>query len=171
MNNHDKLPPTRFACGTDVNYQLPVELARKRYLPKSSSTIPQADFRDAFSPDHTYKYKAPGPIYQNGTLFDFPDSAWRPRSKIWVPDDFPRCRSDQGRYYYNRTNEPKSPVTYAVWSMGPDPRSPKFPMQDGSDAIDESLLPVPRRFWLVRSGDTGLITHMKSRKGLIYTSP
>ena len=173
MNNHSRLPPTRFACGTHVNYQLPVELAATRYLPRSASLIPQAQWQDPFDPDHTYKYRAPGPIYQNGTLFDFPqpDKAWKPRGKIWVPDDFPTCKSEEGRYYCNRADEPRSPVAYAVWSVGPDPESPKFPRDEASGTIDESRFPVPRSFWLTHSGDTGLITHMKSRKSPIYMSP
>ena len=42
MNHQNKLPPTRFACGTNVNYQLPVELATTRYLPVD--VFPEYDF-------------------------------------------------------------------------------------------------------------------------------
>ena len=171
LNSRDKLPPTRFGCGTNVNYQLPVELARGRYLARGMSKIPQADFPDAFARDHGYKYRAPGAIYLNGTFFDAPDKPWKPRATIWVPDDFPICRSDQGRYYSNLLNEPASPVAYAVWSAGPDPQSPKFPRDEQSGVIDESRLPVARRYWLAHCGDTGLITHFRGRTGLVYMSP
>ena len=177
MNNKDKLPPTRVGCETNVNYQLPVELARKRYLARRASRVPQADYRDVFNPEHTYKYRAPGAIYYNVTSensapYDFPDpdDSWRPRAKIWVPDDFPCCRSEQGRYYHNRTGEPESPVTYAVWSIGPDPKSPKFPRDQQDGSVDESRFPVPQQFWLMHAGDTGLITHFRGRTGLMYAS-
>lgn len=171
MYNRDKLPPTRFACGTGINFQLPIELARDRFLARSPSAIPQAAMQDEFDTDRAYKYVAPGPIYQNGTFFDAPDKPWKPRAQIWVPDDFPSSRSEAGRYYHNYANEPKSPVTYAVWSVGPDPRSSKFPRQPSSDEIDESMFPVPKRFWLMRSGDTGLIAHVRAGNGLTYLSP
>ncbi len=171
LNSRDKLPPTRFACGTGINHQLPVELARERFLPRGASAVPQAAMQDEFDPVNTYKYVAPGPIYQNGTFFDAPDKPWKPRAQVWVPDDFPAGRSEAGRYYHNYANEPRSPVTYAVWSIGPDARSPKFPRQPDSDGIDDSKFPVPRSFWLLRSGDTGLITHIRASNGLMHLSP
>lgn len=170
MNNRDKLPPTRSACGTNVEYQLPVELADEEYLPRSPSRIPQSYFLDIFNPEHTYKYRAPGAIWFNGAFFDFPECPWRPRAKIWVPDHFPHCESLEGCYYANRKDEPESPATYAVWSVGPDPRSPKFPRFQGFETIDESHFPLPRRFWLRHSGDTGLITFFRSREGHTYAS-
>lgn len=171
MTSRDKLPPTRFACGTGTNFQLPVELARDRFLARSASAIPQAAMQDEFDPVNTYKYVAPGPIYQNGAFFDAPDKPWKPRAQIWVPDDFPRSESEAGAFYHNLVSERRSPVTYAVWSVGPSPRSPKFPRQPGCEDIDESKFPVPRRFWLLRSGDTGLITHIRAGNGLTCLSP
>lgn len=172
MNNDDKLPPTRSGCGTDISYQLPIELARDKYLPASPSKIPQADWPDFFEPERTYRYRAPGAIWFNGSFFDFPDSTWRTRAKIWIPDDFPSNLSDEGRYYYNRTNEPKCPVRYAVWSIGPDPNAPVFPRKsDDSDAIDESKFPIPREYWLTRPNGAGLITHIKRSNDLILMSP
>jgi prepilin-type N-terminal cleavage/methylation domain-containing protein len=174
MEHRDRLPPTRCACDTTTNYQLPIELARGKWFAKHPSRIPQADLRDEFDRRSTYKYRAPGALFQNGTLFDFPDKPFKPRARIWVPDDFPTCESDQGRYYADRTDEPPSPVTYAVWSVGPDARSPKYPVivaADGTEVVNESRFPLPRKYWLLRASDTGLIAHMKARKGLTYTSP
>ncbi len=171
LNNGDKLPPTRCACGTLVNHQLPVELAHQRYLPKCPSKIPQAHFEDFLNPGSTYKYVAPGPIYFNGALFDAPDKPFQPRSKVWVPDDFPRSERLTGRWYHSFPDEPPSPVRYAVWSMGPDPRSVKFPRIEGSDHVDDWKMPVPRRYWMLRTGDTGVITHIRTRTGLMVRSP
>ncbi len=171
MSWREKPPPARVACGTAVNYQLPIELARERFLRRSPGGIPQAAMQDEFDAANTYKYTAPGPIYQNGTLFDFPDKPWKPRSRVWVPDDFPHNRAESGRFYGNLAGEPRSPITYAVWSVGPDPRSPKFPRQADSSLLDETRFPVPRRFWLFRTGDTGLITHIRAASGLAYRSP
>lgn len=171
MEHKERLPPTRQSCGTNILYQLPVELANKRYLPRSPDRLKRSYMEDTFNRGQTYRYRAPGPVWQNGVLMDFPDSTWRPRAQIWVPDDLPQCQSDEGKYYANRSNEPKSPVTYAVWSVGPDPDSPKFPhWEDGS--LDESKLPLPRSCWLTSAGKpTGLITHFRLRQGLTYMSP
>ena len=182
MDNHDQLPPTRRACGTEINYQLPVELCNQFYLPRAESRIPQAEFLDIFDPrdpgdpddpQRTYRYRRPGALWQNGQFFDFPAPAddWRPRAEIWVPADFPRCQSPEGRFFYNRVDEPACPVLYAVWSIGPDSASPKFPRDEGSGAIDTAKFPLPRRLWLQGSGDTGLITHFKGRDGHTHTSP
>jgi prepilin-type N-terminal cleavage/methylation domain-containing protein len=167
MDNRNRVPPTRCGCGTDVNFQLPVELAVSRYLPKKSASIPQADFPDFFDPTRTYRYRAPGPLWLNGSFFDAPN----PRAFIWVPDDFPRCQSDEGQYEYARNDDPPSAVTFAVWSIGPDARCRKFPRVDGSDDVDATRFPLPRRYWLKNSGDTGLITHFRDRHGVNHASP
>lgn len=171
MEHKDHYPPTRQSCGTPILYQLPFELAVKKYFAKSKDNLKRAFFEDLFNPGQTYRYRAPGAVWQNGTFMDFPDSTWRPRSQIWVPNDFPRCESDSGQYYAARTKEPKSPATYAVWSVGPESNSSKFPRwSDGT--IDESTLPLAKKFWLTGAGrPSGLITHYRTRSGLIYMSP
>ncbi len=169
--NHEQVPPTRSACGTNVHYQLPVELAKQGHLPKSKSLIPQAHMLDLFDPKHTYKYVAPGGIWFNGTFFDYPGSTWRPRAKIWVPDDFPHCHSEDGQYFANRADERKSPAQYAIWSVGPRAPSPKLPTRAGSSEVDETKLPLPAAYWLKNSADTGLIAHFVDRHGLVYRSP
>lgn len=171
LNHRDRLPPTRSACGTRVNNQLPVELAEEKYFARDPSRIPQAAFQDFFNPAQTYKYVAPGPIYYNGALFDAPHERYRLRAKVWVPDDFPRCASASGQWYHDYADEPRSPVRYAVWSMGPDPQSVKLPRVEGGDEVDDWLLPLPRKYWLLRVGDAGLITHFRSRQGIVHQSP
>ncbi|HOB76106.1 MAG TPA: prepilin-type N-terminal cleavage/methylation domain-containing protein [Phycisphaerae bacterium] len=171
MEHKDKLPATRQSCGTNILYQLPVELATGRYLPRSPDLLKRAFMEDPFCPGQSYRYRAPGPVWQNGILMDFPDVSWRPRANLWVPDDVPQCRSETGRYYANYAHEPKSPVTYAVWSMGPNMDSAPFPRwPDGT--IDEARFPLPSQFWLTRNGRaSGLITHFRTRAGLTFTSP
>lgn len=171
MDNRDRLPPTRSACGSSVNNQLPVELANQRYFPRDPSRIPQAHFQDFLNPTQTYKYVAPGPIYYNGALFDAPREKFRLRSKVWVPIDFPNCRNREGTWYHDFLDEPPSPVQYAVWSMGPDPKAAKLPRIEGTDQIDEFRLPLPRTYWLTHAGDVGVITHFRSRQGIVYQSP
>jgi len=158
MNNKNSLPPVRQDCSTQISHQLPIELATTRFLPlKKIGGIPMADMEDEFNPGQTYKYKAPGALYQNGRL-----SPTR-KSEIYVPDDFPKCVSENGEYY---DDPKKSPARYAVWSVGPDLKSPKF------DIINiPRRIPLHQRFWCMHPGDTGVITHMKARKGLIFMSP
>ncbi len=172
LDYRDKVPPTRCGCSLSVQYQLPVELASRNYLPRAPGLVPQADFPDVFNPASTYKYVAPGPIWVNGTYFDFPDSPSKPRASIWVPEDFPGCESDNGRFFSNRKNEPRSPVVYAVWSIGPDSQSPRFPRSASDSMIDESRFPLPKTYWLRgSSGRDGLITRFRASTGVVYDSP
>ncbi len=116
--------------------------------------------------------RAPGAIYYNGTLYDNPDSSWRPRAQLWVPDDFPNCRDSEGAFYANRTSEKPSPVSYAVWSIGPKKDSKKFPRFEGYEgqSIDTAKFPLPAEFWLKGSGDSGLIANFRDRKGIVHSS-
>jgi len=165
------VPPTRSGCNSNVQFQLPVELAVCKYLPPPPGRVPQADFPDVFNPHQSYKYRAPGPIWLNGAYFDAPRSTSLPRAFLWVPSDYPRCESSDGVYYYNRLHEPKCPVLYALWSLGPDPESEKLP-RNSAGYLDEVKLPLPRQYWLTQGpSDTGLITHFRSRQGGMHTSP
>jgi hypothetical protein len=138
--------------------------------------VPQAHFPDLFNPDHSYKYITPGAVWYNGVFYDSPDNPFKPRMRIWVPNDFPFNRDPNMTWadntYANLDDEdPPCPVKYAVWSVGPDPQSPKFPRVEGFDVIDESKLPLPRGYWLTKPGDTGLLTHYVDRDGHAYRSP
>lgn len=166
-DNRERVPPTRSACGTTVNFQLPIELAEDRYLPHSKSHIPQAEFPDFFQPSRTYRYRAPGAIWLNGSFFDKKS----PRSFVWVPDDFPRCSSTSGTYSYARPDDPPSKVTYAVWSIGPQPEAPIFPRVSGFDVVDEAQFPLRGNCWYRPKLRAGLITHFRDRQGIQLTSP
>lgn len=171
-SNAEQVPPSRSACGASTYDQLPVELAIERFLPASPTLIPQAHFIDPFSPvGDTYKYRAPGALWFNGTLFDAPEQSWRPRSRIWVPSDFPTNRSQTGAYFGKLKDEPPCPVRVAIWSVGPDPESPKFPRHRSLGTLETTDFPLPARFWLTAPGDTGLITHFQERSGRHHMSP
>jgi prepilin-type N-terminal cleavage/methylation domain-containing protein len=178
LENGDLVPPTRMGCSATVECQLPVELAKLRYLPPPPSTVrtPQADYPDLFDPSHTYRYRAPGAVWYNGMFCDFPNNKYRPRSWVWVPDDFPYCRevgmtAAENRFGGFPDEDPPCPVKYAVWSVGPDEWSQKFPRIEGTEVVDESRFPLPRAYWLLRANDTGLITHFRSTDGHTYASP
>lgn len=166
-DQRDRVPPTRSACGSDDYFQLPVELAEGGYLPRSPNRVPQADIPDHFQPTRTYRYRAPGPLWLNGSFFDKNS----PRAFVWVPEDFPICASADGIYVYARAKDPPSPLAYAVWSIGPRPDAAKFPRVPGMAVVDETQFPLPRAYWLTHGGDTGLITHYRDRRGLTYQSP
>lgn len=164
LNNRD-LPPTRAGCDSNIFYQLPIELFHKRWLPKRPGSVPQIDFEDEFNPGHTYHYKAPGPMLLNsgGSGFTIQEKG----SYLFVPDDYPKCKSDQGEHYNDRK---KSPVQYAVYSMGPDPRSAKFP-RTGVDAIEHYWFPLKAGHWCMNSGDTGIIAHSKDKNDFHHMTP
>lgn len=148
-----RLPPTRFSCSSRTAYELPIELTP--YLPRGrKGPVEIVAVRDAFHADRTYKYRAVGAAIMNeSTILE---SA----ATLWVPDGFPGCDGQTGRYY----NDPEdSPVRYAVWSIGPDPNSPKFDIP--------GRIPVPSRYWLASASDTGVITHFEDRNGNMHLSP
>ena len=110
--------------------------------------------QDPFHSQETYKYRAVGPAILNESTF-LEDAA-----TLWVPNDFPYGRGDEGRYI---NDSDTSPARYAVWSMGPDLNSPKFDIP--------GRLPLPRKYWLTGVSDTGVITHFEDKHGRIHTSP
>lgn len=168
-HNNNELPPTRFSCSLRIADELPGELARDRYLPGQrklmADTYTGDDFlldtvqmQDVFKPEETYKYRAVGPALLNETQLLLPPDG----ARLWVPEHFPpHCDSDEGRYW----RDPKTtPVRFAVWSVGPDPQSPKFEHLPGR-------MPIPSRYWCKGAADTGVITHFQSPAGKQYQSP
>lgn len=167
-DHRGQIPPSRFSCSLRVADELPVELARDNLLPGFQKLV-QDDFNgrdffveavdmpDVFAVGETYKYRAVGPALLNETvLLEPPDGA-----RLWIPDDFPDCYGEKGRYHA----DPKaSPVRYALWSVGPDPNSPKLLNIPGRK-------PIPARFWCTRATDTGVITHFQGPDGRQYMSP
>jgi len=153
QENEQRIPPTRFSCSSRTAYDLPVELMR--YLPGGRKNgVDIVEMPDPFTPGQCYKYRAVGPaIVNESTILE--DAA-----TLWVPDGFPNTESDTGRYY----NDPRtSPVRYAVWSMGPDPASPKFDIP--------GRLPLPGKYWLKKGADAGVIVHFEDAGGQVYMSP
>ena len=149
-----KLPPVRVNCNSDLMThwcELPVELANEHYLPHRNQGGLEADLEDVFNPDHTYKYAAPGPELLNGS----PAGDYR----LWVPTNFPgNLGGTSGNYYI----DPKtSPVRWVIWSLGPQPNSPK---SLGTYA------PMSSDTWYHQVGDSGVITRYADRNGTQFIS-
>ena len=153
-DNEGRLPPVRVNCNTDLAdhwCQFPVELVGQGYLPRGSRPGMAANMEDVFNPGHTYKYAAPGPQLLN-------DSSGG-NFKLWVPDDFPECVADSGRYY---SSPKESPVRWAIWSMGPRPIDAKS---------QDAHAPMARRGWYRRAGDNGVIGRFSTRDGTQIKTP
>ncbi len=149
-----RVPPVRENCNTDLREhwcQLPPELAEGRYLPRSDAGGREANLEDPFNPAHTYKYAAPGPLLLNGE----PAGAYA----LWVPTNFPELKSDFGRFYSKPAD---SPVRWAVWSLGPRPRSARS---------QSAHAPMSELTWYRRTGDDGVIVRYANRDGLQFKSP
>lgn len=150
----NKLPPVRVNCNTDMLMhwcQLPTELAELRYLPRSSDAGREANMEDLFNPGHTYKYAAPGPELLN----DMPIGNYA----LWVPTNFPNLAGTAGKYH----NDPQTtPVRWVVWSMGPQPNSPK---------TRSSFAPMGSDSWYRRTGDSGVIVRYADREWRQFKSP
>jgi prepilin-type N-terminal cleavage/methylation domain-containing protein len=153
-DNAGKLPPVRVNCNTDLEThwcELPVELAQFNYLAQSQKAGCNADLEDVFNPDHTYKYAAPGPELLNGSAAG--------NYALWVPTNFPaNFGGSSGQYY----TDPKiSPVRWVVWSLGPQPNSPK---SLGTYA------PMSSDTWYYQAGDSGVIARFADRNGTQLSS-
>jgi len=150
-----KVPPVRVNCNSDLAShwcELPVELAQFNYLVHSQKAGCDADLEDVFNPDHTYKYAAPGPELLNGS----PTAPY----KLWVPTNFPANPGGSSGQYYT---DPKiSPVRWVVWSLGPQPNSPK---SLGTYA------PMSSDTWYRGAGDSGVIVRYADRNGTQFKSP
>ncbi len=149
-----KLPPVRVNCNSDMAMhwcQFPVELAEQGYLPRGHDAGMAANMEDVFNRGHTYKYAAPGPSLLNGS----PAGNYR----LWVPEDFPECASDNGRYY---STPGDAPIRWVLWSLGPKPNSSKS---------QDSHAPMAGRSWYRGTRDGGVIVRFATREGMPVKSP
>jgi hypothetical protein len=106
---------------------------------------------DPFDPGHTYKYAAIGPYLLNGAPQEQPFA-------MYIPDDFPACRSPKGRH----RDDPDAPLAWAVWSLGPHPNRDK--------ALHPEA-PVSPRTWYRGSGDNGVIARIRPKDGSAFQTP
>ncbi|HPA79117.1 MAG TPA: type II secretion system protein [Kiritimatiellia bacterium] len=151
---HQKYPPVRVSCNAAEREhwcELPMELVSEGYLPSSGKPGVSSMMEDPFNPGHTYKYAAPGPYYLNGSLQSegFP---------VYVPDDFPACKSSSGSYHDTK----ESPLAWAVWSLGP--------RQSRTKALS-SRAPVSGLTWYRGGGGDGVIARICPREGAAFQTP
>lgn len=153
-DHENQLPPVRVNCNSDLSdhwCQFPVELAEEGYLPKGDRPGMAANMEDVFNPGHTYKYAAPGPQLLN----EAPGGNF----KLWVPDDFPNCASDTGRWM---SDPETAPVRWVLWSLGPRPNSAKS---------QASHAPLAAGCWYRHAGDSGVLLRMATREGFQIAGP
>lgn len=149
--DHLKYPPVRMSCNTaeaEHWFELPKELVEERYLPPGNKKGVSTMMEDPFNPGHTYKYVAPGPQYLNGSLQD-------DEYMVYVPDDFPACKSASGSYRDSKN----SPLAWAVWSLGP---------RQHKDKAFSSYSPVSGNTWYRGTGDNGVIALIRPRYGAAF---
>lgn len=153
LENKENFPPTYVSCMIQSHYyQLPKELVHTKYLPaKRDEFGPMATIlEDRYNPGHTYKYVAPGDLVINQGL-----NPVKNKSKLWVPDGFPDAEQETGQFYYN----PKvSPVTWAVFSLGPN-----FDPED--QFVIDLHYPVPKSTWYNPKERKGVFTRIRLLNG------
>ena len=147
MDNKNKVPPTRVNCMMIENYyQLPEELSKGGYLPKPSQDWKGVAMEDRFNRGFSYKYNAAGDLLVNinSTV----------NNRLWVPDGFPWIDSiDKGKYYEGIT---KSPVTWVVYSLGPNFDELK---------VKKMHYPIPMKTWYDPKTRSGVIVRMRLKNG------
>ncbi|HTY86509.1 MAG TPA: type II secretion system protein [Candidatus Acidoferrum sp.] len=147
-----KIPPVRVNCNSDLAShwcELPVELANERYLSRGNQGGLEADLEDLFNPGHTYKYAAPGPQLLNG--------APAGNYSLWVPTNAPDM-SGGGKYF---TDAKASPVRWVIWSLGPQPDSPRS---------QNAYAPLTSDSWYRRTGAGGVLARFADRNGTQFNS-
>ena len=153
LENKDNFPPTYVSCMIQSHYyQLPKELVNAKYLPgKRDEFGPMATtLDDRYNPGHTYKYVAPGDLVINQGHHPVKN-----KSKLWVPDGFPDAEQETGAFYRN----PKvSPVTWAVYSLGPN-----FDPED--QFVTDLKYPVPKSTWYDPREHKGFFTRIRLANG------
>ncbi len=166
FQDNRKFPPTQEDCisGTLVQhlYQLPKALVTNGYLPEKLRTEAMSTImEDRFNRGHTYKYRSVGEVIKDRNIID----KWI-KAKLWVPDNFPEnstLNPDEGRWYPNETcsNPLLSPVTWAVFSLGP-----AFSEQWLHDKIgSENRYPAPKQLWYTAEHRRGFIVRMRLKNG------
>jgi prepilin-type N-terminal cleavage/methylation domain-containing protein len=153
-DDYKRYPPVRVSCNTDEREhwcELPRDLVELGYLPSDPRQGVSSAMEDPFNPGHTYKYAAPGPYYLNGQLQ--PDGF-----AVYVPADFPVCHAARGAYHDNS----RSPLAWAVWSLGPRP---------SRDKALSSHAPLGSDTWYRGPGDNGVIARIKPRDSGAFNTP
>ncbi len=153
LENKNNYPPTYVSCMNQSHfYQLPKELVSAKYLPgKRDEFGPMSTIlEDRYNPGHTYKYVAPGDLVINQG-----QKPVKNKSKLWVPDGFPDAELETGQFYFN----PKaSPVTWAVYSLGPN-----FDLED--QFVIDLHYPVPQSTWYDPGEHKGIFTRIRLTNG------
>ncbi len=154
FDSHACYPSVRVSCNSserDHWCQLPPELVQGGYLPGSSKKGVSSAMEDPFNPGHTYKYAAIGPYLLNGSRQD-------ENFAMFIPDDFPACQSQNGRYW----DDTQAPLAWVVWSLGP--------RQSRNKAL-HARAPVPGFTWYRGVGDDGVIARIKPKEGSAFQTP
>ncbi|MFO7534120.1 MAG: type II secretion system protein [Kiritimatiellia bacterium] len=152
--SHACYPPVRVSCNSserDHWCQLPPELAQGGFLSGSLKKGLSSALEDPFNPGHTYKYAAIGPYSLNGARQE-------EYFALFLPDDFPFCQSQNGRYH----DQAQAPLAWVVWSLGP--------RQSRKKAL-HARAPVSGFTWYRGVGDDGVIARIKPKEGSAYQTP
>lgn len=166
FQDNKKFPPTQEDCIsgslTQHLYQLPKVLVTNGYLPEKPRTEAMSTtMEDRFNSGHTYKYRSIGEVIKDRNIID----KWL-KAKLWIPENFPACSSlnpDEGKWYPNETCQHPllSPVTWVVFSLGPD-----FSEQWLQDKIgSENRYPAPKQLWYDTEQRRGFIVRMRLKDG------
>ena len=152
MDNSGLYPPTRVDCMLGGHfYQLPLELAASKYLPRPDpNTFLAAGIEDRFNRGYTYKYRSTGTLIYNRT------TVMKEGAGLWIPNGFPHNDANDGQLY----NSPKqSPVNWVLYSLGPS-------FDDKEELRLKRLnYPVPRATWYDPSTRKGVIVRMRLANG------
>ena len=151
-DDNGKFPPTQEDCGlgtlTSHLYQLPRALTKGNYLPPKLRTEAMSTIlEDHFNRGHTYKYRSVGDVIVDRDIID----KWQ-KAQLWIPTNFPANSSidpAKGQWY----DDPKtSPVSWAVFSLGP-----RFSYQWLIGKLGETILIdfLSQKNYGIRQGNTG----------------
>jgi prepilin-type N-terminal cleavage/methylation domain-containing protein len=161
--NSGNWPATRSDCSElEHTYSLPPELVKGGYITgtKKNRKTFVSNIEDKFYAGHTYKYIAPGPLYDNSGS-PFADQY------LYIAKSFPSMSSDSMLQQYS--DRKTSPVKWVIFSLGPRYDTKQigtrnwmgFPLNEGFPVMQDS-------WYGHKKPGVGILTRIKTSKNQFY---
>ncbi|OQA01337.1 MAG: Type II secretion system protein G precursor [Planctomycetes bacterium ADurb.Bin401] len=159
--SNNNWPVTRSDCSSIEHiYSLPLELVKGGYITgtKKNRKTFISNVEDKFYIGHTYKYIAPGPLYDySGTQLE--------NQYLCISQNFPANTSDVLVKYTDRKT---SPVKWVLFSLGPKYDTNQFRSRDWMGFPVDKGFPILQGSWYDKKSGKGILTRIKASSNQFY---
>jgi prepilin-type N-terminal cleavage/methylation domain-containing protein len=161
--NNGNWPATRSDCSAlDHMYSLPPELVKGAYITGTKKGKKQyfSNVEDKFYLGHTYKYIAPGPLY------DYSGSPFGDQY-LCIAKNYPVNSGNMELIKYS--DRKTSPVKWTIFSLGPSYPVKEIGTRDWVGFPVDSGFPVLQDSWYGHGkASVGILTRIKTSKNQFY---